>query len=1078
MFLSISDLLSLARVSSQLHRFATEFLYHIIHLCPPNDREPHTHRAVDFRNNLPVVLQTLAASDYDYASHIRHFVIGNVCDNVFSASVGSNRPHTLDDFTCRMLNTLMIMSMRRAQGLESFHWNMNVEISPVLFKALHDMRALVKLRVRLHSGPSIYVRPPKKKYVAVGEHQPSSSAPVTLSATTYFPPPGNTHQFANFVVPPATQPPTALIIDSTQMAPQPANIQVPTTAEETQINHALHLMMQPQYGIQPHHGDYIMHELFPGLPINVAYSNASASYGASIPPRVGTATFSGFENLRRLSVLDIDDLCIASELRACVHKCARTLNELELGFSCALRLKTHEHAQSNGSSPVTQTAISNLPNINTNVNNGQNSVPGAWAVPFHPNLANMAGYTDNLDDLSNFGGAGGGGFGAGDPGPSSSSAAFPAASNAVTQNKMIRMELARREQGLVLAYILGNDLRNPPPEQQGTTESREGETTQPDQQADAKGKGKAVEAETEAGVDAEAKKKKEGSLDVKALTSSFLAAIKTAAAEIEGTPGEEALARFTKVAQEYLAARSAAVVSEPSTQEPSVGEASDSDPGSSSESGPNAESKSTPITESSDNDTSLFKDDDTSTSSSSHKSVRQEADAGRDMVPEDINIEAPEGQLDLHPDDVPDDIPTDKGADEEQAEEESEAEPQAEPEADPESKATPEAMTPKPQEEAEMSENAKGKQPVAATSDNVADYALKTRGLKLKKLSCHLIPVKASVLATAIDLGCLVKITLLDVGPQATIWNWIAKENHEKCLPLSQVYTDDVSRAFLKCMSELSHLKRLYLLKHKGIHGQPDSVHSAQTSATMPTPGLEDIRHFILNKHARTIEVLSLRNETSHDWDLDEATIRYLAGRAHCLQELAVSMNMTAVHMLLRCLSGFRALKALHLVHVRNDDTCVWVMQEIRRFLVDTLSHYPHLPLTYLATENVHTLDRIVRKDAHGRSYVRRVTGTATTGKTKMETKLKAQQKPTASPSDNNTTEAKVAKSKDSVKDVMAMIWAAGPDGGNTDEPGDGNNDGDDDGMFLAAEFMLESQFMCNVPGVSIFSPEVINGVL
>lgn len=1009
------DLFSLALVSSHFHTFASEFLYHDVHIRPPNDHEPHTHRTADLRNSLPGVLDTLTTSDYNYASHIRHFAIGNACGDLCSGSVGSNTPHKLDSFSCRMINTLMTMSMRKTKGLEIFHWDMNIEMSPVLFKALHDIPTLVNLRVRLHPGPSIYRRPPKKQNSAAAIQQPPSTGPVTLSATTYFPPPGNSHQFPNVAVP-QTQPPAQLI---TNFMP-PAVLDVSSYTEAAQMNQALHLVTQPQHSIQPHHGDYTMHELFPSLPINVnpGHFNSPASNpnGASVPPRAGSATFSGLKKLQRLSVLDIDDLSIVHELRACIRDCARTLTELELGFSNALRFKADEGLHTHGSSPVAQAGFMAI----NNANNNHVTAPNAWAggENYYPDIVD---WTEPEENVPNFTSGYDAGLGAGGPaaaggaGPSTMppGSTFSTATNAAQHNKAWRTELARREQDLALAYILGIDPRTLLPEKGATAT---GEATQTGKQAEAKGKGKAVEGEAKA----DPEKKQEASFDVQTLTDTFLEAIRSTTVDIDGTPGEEALARFTKVAEQYLAARSATAAPEPSAPAPFVSEPFGSASGSCS--GPSSALEPAPVSSPTDEDVSIFKD---KTSASSQKKARREADASRDMLPEDIDIEAPEGQLDLHPNDAP----GDRDADEEQVETETQ------------SKVTSKMVAHKSQDSPELPDKSKEKTPAIVSSDLVTDYALKTRGIQLKKLACHLIPVKASVLAKVIDISCLVRLTLLEVGPQATIWNWIAKENREKSLPLREVYSDDVSRAFLKCMSELNKLKRLYLLKDKSLGGQSGG---AQSSAPITPPGLEDIHRFILQKHAKTLEVLSLHNNGSQDWDLDETTIRFLAKRAHCLQELAASMNMATVHMLLRCVSGFRALRAFHLLHLRNDDTCVWVMQEIRRFLVDTLSHYPHLPLTYLATEGAHAVDRIVRVDVQAK---------------------KSKQQPAESPSGGSKTQAEKTESQKT----------ANKSGDGAD---DDNDDDIDNGMFYLTELTLESEFMCNVSGVSIFSHEIMTGML
>lgn len=60
-------------------------------------------------------------------------------------------------------------------------------------------------------------------------------------------------------------------------------------------------------------------------------------------------------------------------------------------------------------------------------------------------------------------------------------------------------------------------------------------------------------------------------------------------------------------------------------------------------------------------------------------------------------------------------------------------------------------------------------------------------------------------------------------------------------------------------------------------------------------------------------------------------------------------------------LSGLINLRALHIIQLRNDDTCVWVMRETKKFLVDNLSHFPKLKLEWLSIDDDHAAEHIVR---------------------------------------------------------------------------------------------------------------------
>src|SRR6478609_9939368 len=60
-------------------------------------------------------------------------------------------------------------------------------------------------------------------------------------------------------------------------------------------------------------------------------------------------------------------------------------------------------------------------------------------------------------------------------------------------------------------------------------------------------------------------------------------------------------------------------------------------------------------------------------------------------------------------------------------------------------------------------------------------------------------------------------------------------------------------------------------------------------------------------------------------------------------------------------LAGLVSLRALHIVQLRNDDTCVWVMRETKRFLIDNLSHHPHLKLEWVSIDDDNCVERLIR---------------------------------------------------------------------------------------------------------------------
>lgn len=239
----------------------------------------------------------------------------------------------------------------------------------------------------------------------------------------------------------------------------------------------------------------------------------------------------------------------------------------------------------------------------------------------------------------------------------------------------------------------------------------------------------------------------------------------------------------------------------------------------------------------------------------------------------------------------------------------------------------------------------------------VGEYARETRGIALKSLSLHLVPLKASVLGRAIDLRTLTRITVLNVGNQAPIWTLLTKENAVKSLPLCKIFTDNVSSSFLHLASQLEMIQELFLLE-RGLKYKPESF-AARTEIT-----LDQIRRAILKKHMPTIKRLMIKNQTENKdtWDMDERTMQLICKRGKQLEELAVATGIRAIHAFLQYLTGLVSLRALHIISFRVDDTCLSVMRETRRFIVDTISHYPDMQLEWIAIGDDHRADRVIRR--------------------------------------------------------------------------------------------------------------------
>lgn len=179
-----------------------------------------------------------------------------------------------------------------------------------------------------------------------------------------------------------------------------------------------------------------------------------------------------------------------------------------------------------------------------------------------------------------------------------------------------------------------------------------------------------------------------------------------------------------------------------------------------------------------------------------------------------------------------------------------------------------------------------------ATSDHkedlqrrVTEYARGTRGISLESLAIHLIPTKARVLSKAVNLRTLKKLTLLNVGPQASIWTIMVNENKQEPLPLRKVFTDNVCPSFLNLVSQLESVEEVLMLE-RGPRYKPESF-APKTSVK-----IEQIRRAILRRHMENIKVLMIKNEADTSWDVDDKTMRLICGRGRNLKELVMSTGI------------------------------------------------------------------------------------------------------------------------------------------------------------------------------------------
>jgi hypothetical protein len=186
-------------------------------------------------------------------------------------------------------------------------------------------------------------------------------------------------------------------------------------------------------------------------------------------------------------------------------------------------------------------------------------------------------------------------------------------------------------------------------------------------------------------------------------------------------------------------------------------------------------------------------------------------------------------------------------------------------------------------------------------------------------------------------------------------------------------------------------------------------------------------------------------------------------------------------------MDGLAALRALHIIHLRNDDTCVWVMRETKRFLIDNVSHFPELKLEWIAIDEDDRVDRLIRisssKGGDGDDGSSSASDSESEGgKDKGKGKGKLPSTGLGS-SSSGLGLASTASVED--LDIPALIAAElGEDGATSSSSGseaggvDSDDSEDEDEMVGRKIEIVEGIPFCDVEGVRIFKKEVVAGRL
>lgn len=243
-------------------------------------------------------LETFVTSDYNYAKHLREIILESLSGG--DKGERAYRQYTYDVSCGKFMNTLLLLTLRKAKALETFkyvlrqhswtcadfcRWDIRVELSREVFKALHGIRSIQHLHLRMQAGKSIYQAPPAIHTLQTNSI--SSSTGMLLLAPHH----NNSPPF--IIMPPGFPPGTS---------PNSFSLGSKASGKVHQSN---------------------AKNLLPAI--------------KQTPP-----TLSEFKELKTLAILDLDTLDYTSEIKTCIRNSCSTLTSLKLSFSDALANKSRK----------------------------------------------------------------------------------------------------------------------------------------------------------------------------------------------------------------------------------------------------------------------------------------------------------------------------------------------------------------------------------------------------------------------------------------------------------------------------------------------------------------------------------------------------------------------------------------------------------------------------------------------------------------------------------------------------------------------------------------------------------------
>ena len=110
-----TDLIALSLVSRHFREIAAEQLYRSFHIVFPDEEDPSNDVPID---GLAGGLDTFVTSDYNYARHLREIIL----ESLSGGDKGEHayRQYTYDVSCGKFMNTLLLLTLRKAKALETF----------------------------------------------------------------------------------------------------------------------------------------------------------------------------------------------------------------------------------------------------------------------------------------------------------------------------------------------------------------------------------------------------------------------------------------------------------------------------------------------------------------------------------------------------------------------------------------------------------------------------------------------------------------------------------------------------------------------------------------------------------------------------------------------------------------------------------------------------------------------------------------------------------------------------------------------------------------------------------------------